>query len=347
MRRLTGAARNLVLGVGFVLVVMACAITAYVERGWSFGDALYFTVLTVFTVGYDEVQPIDTPILRGVTIALIVLGCSGTIFVTGALVQFITFNQINEIFGTLRMKNRLEDMRGHAIICGYGRIGLMLARELKAGGKRLVVLERNPARQAQALADEHVCLLGDATEEQSLRQAGIERAAVLASVLPDDALNVFITLSARSLNTRLTIIARGEAASTERKLLQAGANRVVMPTQIGAERIAEIILFPELSDQVRASRAEASASLRQLGLEIELIITEPDAAFCGLTVSEIERQAGSGFLILSVQAPGSTQAGAAQTDAAPPSARILAGYGVTVAVRSGQTVALAGFRAAA
>ena len=342
MWRLTGAARNLVLGVGFVLAVMACAITAFVERGWPFGDALYFTVLTVFTVGYEEVHPINTPILRGVTIALIVLGCSGTIFVTGALVQFITFNQINEIFGNRRMKNQIEVMRGHAIICGYGRIGLMLARELKAGGKRFVVLERNPARQAQAMADDHVCLLGDATEEQSLRQAGIERAAVLASVLPDDALNVFITLSARSLNARLTIIARGEAASTERKLLQAGANRVVMPTQIGAERIAEIILFPELSGEVPAPRAEALASLRQLGLEIEMIITEPNAAFCGLTIGEIERQAGSGFLILSVQAPG-----AAQTDAARPTARILAGYGVTVAVRSDQTVALAGFRAAA
>ncbi len=340
MKHLGAPVRNLVLGVGFVLLVMACAITAYVSRGWPFGDALYFTILTVFTVGYDEVHPINTPELRAVTIGLIVLGCSGTIFLTGALVQFITFNQINEIFGNRRMKNQIGEMRDHVIICGYGRIGRLLARDLKAGGKRFVILERSEARLAQAIANDLICLLGDATEEAALRQAGIERASVLASVLPDDALNVFITLSARSLNAGLTIIARGEAAATERKLLQAGANRVVMPTQIGAERIAEIILFPEISETVREPQRETSASLRQLGLEIEVVIAEEGAPFAGCTVAEIERVASRGLLVLAVQAPD-----AAPMDGLSLETRVMPGSGVTVAVRTGQHVALEGFRA--
>lgn len=339
MRGFTGPARNLVRGVGFVLVVMACAIVAYMHSGWSFGDALYFTTLTVFTVGYDEVRPIDTLDLRIITMALIVLGCSGTIFLTGALVQFITFNQINEILGIRRMKNQIEDMHGHVIICGYGRIGVMLARELAAGHRRLVVVERNEARQAQAQAHGHLCLIGDATEEEALRRAGIERAGALASVLPDDALNVFITLSARSLNAGLTIIARGEAPATERKLLQAGANRVVMPTHIGAERIAEIILFPELSSSIRAPEREASASLRQLGLELEVVIAEDGAPFAGRTVAEIEQSAAHGFLVLAVQAPNSPP-----MDGLPPDTRVMPGSGVTLVVRAGHNVALEGFR---
>lgn len=339
VKPLSGPVRNLVLGVAFVLAVMICAIAAFMDRGWSFGDAVYFTILTVFTVGYDEVHPINTPGLRGVTIALIVFGCSGTIFLTGALVQFITFNQINELFGNRRMKNQIEDLRNHVIICGYGRIGVMLARELKAGRQSFVVLERNEARHAQAQSQGYLALLGDASEEDALRQAGIDRAQALATVLPDDATNVFITLSARSLNEGLMIIARGEAAATERKLIQAGANRVVMPTHIGAERIAEIILFPELSEQIRAPQRQASASLRQIGLEIEVVIAEAGSLYDGLTVAEIEQRAVHGFLILAVQSPNEPP-----TDGLPPDTRVLPGCGVTLVVRSGHHLALEGFR---
>jgi len=341
-----GPLRNLAFGISFVLTVSACAIAAYMASGWSFGDSLYFTILTVFTVGYDEVRPIDTPMLRAITISLIVLGCSGTIFLTGALVQFITFNQINELLGVRRMKSQIGDLAGHVIICGYGRIGTVLARELAAGRHRLLVLERNEGRQAQAIEHGHLCLIADATDEEALRRAGIERAAVLATVLPDDALNVFITLSARSLNAGLTIIARGEAAATERKLLQAGADRVVMPAYIGAERIAEMIMFPELSSALRAPEQKASASLRQLGIELEVVIAEDGARFVGHTVAEIEREAENGFLILAVQDAQAESAVALVARTLSPETIITAGSGVTLVLRAGQRVALEGFRTA-
>ena len=333
--------RNLVGGVLFVLTVMAAAIAGYMDCGWSFGDALYMAVLTVFTVGYDEVHPVVGPELRGITIGLIVLGCSGTIFLTGALVQAITFRQINDILGTRRMKSQIDQLRDHVIVCGYGRIGQMLVRELAAGGVGLVVLDRSSGRLDAARSAGLAVMEADATDEQTLVQAGIGRARALATVLPDDAANVFITLSARSLNQALTIIARGEAPSTERKLLQAGANRVVLPAHIGAERIAEIILYPALSDTLRpgSGQPENADALRRLGLELHVVLVEPNSPFAGRRIAEIERRAEHGFLILSLQDGPHGQAKRAEADM-----RAAPGAGLTLVTRTGRAVALDGFR---
>jgi len=334
--------RNLIGGVVFVLAVMVLAITGYMSVGWSFGDALYMTVLTVFTVGYDEVRTIQGPELRAITIGLIVLGCSGTIFLTGALVQFITFSQLNEILGNRRMKSQIENLSGHIIICGYGRIGQMLAHELVAGRVPFLILDRNAERIAGAQAEGFLCLNADATEEETLQRAGILTARALATVLPDDAANVFITLSARSLNAKLTIIARGEAPSTERKLLQAGADRVVLPTHIGAERIAEIILYPELSEALRrpSENQDTATGLRRLGLELHVVAVEGGSAFDGRRIVEIERRAENGFLILSVQTSQNEEPRRAE-----PNMRVGKGSGLTLVARTGRAVALDGFRA--
>ena len=134
-RLLGSPLRNLILGVLYMLVVMAVAIGAYVRAGWTFGDALYMVIVTIYTVGYGEVQPVTTPLLRGITMTTIVLGCTGMIYLTGALVQFITLNQLNQVFGTRRMSNQIDRLRNHVIVCGFGRIGMMLAQELEAGGR--------------------------------------------------------------------------------------------------------------------------------------------------------------------------------------------------------------------
>lgn len=147
MDRLLGSPlRNLVSIIAFVLVLLVVATCAYIIAGWSFPDALYMVVLTIFTVGYEEVRPINTPYLHAITLGLIVLGCTGMILVTGALVQVLAFSQIQHLLSANRMKSDIERLKGHVIVCGFGRSGVMLAKELAAGGASFVVIERGEAR---------------------------------------------------------------------------------------------------------------------------------------------------------------------------------------------------------
>ncbi len=296
--------RNLISILVFVGVVGALATIGYMAAGWSFGDASYMVLLTLYTVGYGEVHPIDTPWLHFVTVATMVLGCTGMILLTSALVQLFTLFQLREILGTNRMKSRIAKLSDHVVICGYGRIGVMLASELRRAGMPLVVVERGPERLAEAEAAGHCTLAGDATEEDVLIAAGVERARALASVLPDDAANVFITLSARNLNADMAIIARGEAPTTERKLRRAGADQVIFPTHIGAETIARTILFPASQgiagdDRLAAARRE----LGGLGLELEQVEALHGAAMCGLTIDEAERRAAGALFIVQINRP--------------------------------------------
>lgn len=293
--------QNLTVGLLYMAVVMVGATVAYVVAGWSLSDAAYMVIITIYTVGYGEVRPIDTPLLRGITIATIVLGCTGVIFLTSALVQFITLRQFEQLLGSKRMNQQVDRLSDHIIVCGLGRIGAMLAAELHAGRMAFVVLERDEGRIADARARGYLAMQGDATEEAALLAAGVARARILATVLPDDAANVFITLSARSLNSTLTIIARGEAPSTERKLLHAGANRVVLPAHIGAERIAELILFEETAAlRQTAPMRQFERTLHTLGLNLDLMTAAPGSPAVGQTVTEVEGAAAGAFLVVQV-----------------------------------------------
>jgi voltage-gated potassium channel len=234
--------------------------------------------------------------------ATIVLGCTGMIVLTGALVQFFAAVELRRLLGVDRMQSQIDALTGHAIICGYGRIGQQLARELAQARQPFIVVERAPAKVAMIEGSGYLCLAADATDESNLAAAGIDRARVLATVLPDDALNVFITLSARNLNPRLEIIARGELPSTESKLIHAGADKVVLPTHIGAERIAEMILYPTTarflgeSPQVR----DLKRGLHEFGLELEVVLVPERGALTGMTVGEAERRGNGGFFIVQI-----------------------------------------------
>jgi voltage-gated potassium channel len=324
--------RNLMLGGIFVLFVCLLATVGYTIAGWNESDAIYMVVLTIFTVGYGEVHPINTPFLRGNTEMLIILGCTGMIFLTGALIQFITITQFQQLFGTRRMKQEIDDLTDHVIICGFGRIGVMLASELTTGQAPFVILERSDRRFVEARDLGYLCIQADATDETALLHAGIARARCLATVLPDDAANVFITLSARSLNANMEIIARGEAASTERKLIQAGANRVVMPTHIGAERIAQMILFAETerflqgSDRMRAFQRQ----LLDLGLNVLAHPVATDSACIGLTIAEVEKRGEGSFFIVAIDRPDDSG-----VTRPPPDTVIERGDGVVLVSRDG------------
>lgn len=325
--------RNLIGGLFYLVGVIILATLAYVLAGWSLGDAFYFVIITVFTVGYGELHPIHG-VLRGITISTIVLGWLGITFLAAAFVQFITFAQIQQLFGTKRMKTQIDKLSGHVVICGYGRIGEMLADELRAGEAEFVIVDLDEARLAEATARGHMTWRGDATDEDVLKAVGVERARALATVVPNDAVNVFITLSARNLNKALEIIARANAASTKSKLLKAGASSVVEPTHIGAERIAQLILFPRTSviTDGTARMRLLGAGLHTLGLDIEVMAVAADSPLAGASIDTIERGAiGSLFVIAVTRKNGET------ITRPDPATLIEAGDGVVVITRSGRS----------
>jgi voltage-gated potassium channel len=333
-------AAPLINGVIYILIVAALGTMGYVIAGWNLSDAFYMVIITLFTVGYDEVHPIAGPGMRALTICLIVLGCTGMIYLTGAIVQFFTATQLQNFFGLKRMKNEIDQLDGHVIVCGFGRIGRLLSRDLTAAGQKFVVVERQEDRIVNARGMGYLCVQGEATDEQILKDAGVARARLLATVLPDDAANVFITLSARSLNKTMTIIARGEAPTTEGKLLHAGANQVVLPAHIGAERIAEMILYPDSARMIRSAEEMQGFghNLHNLGLNLVVVTVAATSRFARLTVEDIEHQSDGAFLIVAINRRDGT------TITRPtPDQRVNPGDGVVIIERSGRGGAQAAF----
>lgn len=298
--------RTLAASILLLLVVVVVATEAYHLAGWSLGDAFYMVILTIYSVGYEEVHPIDTPYLHAVTLGTMIFGCTGAILFTGALVQSLTATQLQHFFGTKRMTRDIDKLKQHVIVVGIGRTGMMLARELHAGGADFVLIDTDPGKVDLARKRGYLSLVGDGTEEEVLASAGIARARALATVLPEDASNVFITLSARSLNRDVTIVSRGEMPATEGKLRQAGADQVVLTAQIGAERVAEVLLYPET---MRAqpdpdSMETLEQTLRRVGLQSEVVVCAENGAMTGLSLAEIESRAGGRFVIVQLLRKG-------------------------------------------
>jgi voltage-gated potassium channel len=210
--------------------------------------------------------------------------------------------QLSKVIGLKRMQAQIDQLSGHVVVCGFGRIGSVLAHSLSASSAGFVVIEAEEVKADQAREQGYLSIHGDATGEAVLRAAGVMRAHALATVISNDALNVFITLSARALNPDLSIVARGELPSTESKLLQAGANKVVLPSNIGAERIAELLLHEESArfiDGLERSHGFQRV-LHNFGIELEVVTAAPQSPAVRMTVAGIERQAKGAFFIVQI-----------------------------------------------
>jgi voltage-gated potassium channel len=293
--------KALLIGSVIMLVTTVIGICGYLIAGWSLVDAVFMVVITIFGVGYGEVNA-EGPELRIFTMGVILAGCTSLVYLMGGFVQFLTEGEIQRALGKRRMNAEIDRLKDHVIICGLGRIGRMLADELARAKRDFVVAEASPSKIQEADQAGFLVCEGDATEESVLLRAGVERARVLATVLPNDAANVFITLSARNLNPDLEIIARGEAISTEAKLKQAGASRVVLPAHIGAERIAHQILHPSVDELLRDRSAlgELGAQLGELGIQIAEMQVPPGSALIRSNLAEVETQSEAQFLVVAI-----------------------------------------------
>jgi len=214
-------------------------------EGWNARDSFYMTVITITTTGFGEVQPL-TPQGRSFTVVLLVLSVLTLGYAVTALIGFIFEGQMLASLRERRMKRNLRLIKGHYIICGGGNVGRAVALEFQRERVRFLVIERSLEHSELAKDPRILCLEGDATDDEMLKQAGIERARGLVSALPEDEANVFVVLTARQLNPDLTIAAQASDERTVRKLVKAGADRVISHKQIAGHRLASLILHPTL-----------------------------------------------------------------------------------------------------
>ncbi|TWT88810.1 Inner membrane protein YbaL [Pseudobythopirellula maris] len=287
----------------FFLTTCALAATVYMAHGWEAADALYMVVITIFGVGYGEVRPIDTLTLRTVTMMLIVVSYGCVIYIAGGFIQMVMEGEINRALSRRRMTRGIDELVGHTILCGFGRAGRILALELKQAGAPFVVIDQDEAKLNDAEAQGMLILEGNAIEEDVLTRARVHEARVLATVLPDDAANVFITLTARELSPELEIIARAENPSTEKKLLRSGANRVVLPAVIGGQRMAHLITRPGAEEMLADATGQADLrhELEQIGLKLDELPIAAGSPLDGGTVGDIDLKGNRAFLVVAVR----------------------------------------------
>jgi voltage-gated potassium channel len=223
--------------------IFTAAVAGFILFGRSALDAVYLVINILGTVGLTEHSNLPDG-EKAFTAVVIVVGIFASLYTVGGFIQMVAEGEIQRALGERRMIREIEHLSGHIVICGFGRIGQLLAQELRREGHPFVIVERTPEHIHEAHELGYLVLTGDATQEEVLINAGVERAKALVTALPGDADNVFITLTSRNLNRQLQIIARAEQPSTQKKLTQAGANRVVLPANIGAQRMFAMITRP-------------------------------------------------------------------------------------------------------
>jgi voltage-gated potassium channel len=238
----------LVLGAGFLLTVFAYGLFIFlVVEGWSLLDSFYQVVMTLSTVGFMELHPLSDR-ARLMVSFLILMGVGSFAYLVGAFTQVVVEGRLQDLWGKRKVQKIIDSLADHYIICGYGRIGAVVAEELRRENLTVVVIEKDPELLFDLERDRFLFLAGDATADEFLLSAGVERAKGLFACVSQDAENVYITLSSRQFNANLTIIARADRPESVAKLERAGANRVLTPHQIGGKRIAQVMLRPTVTD---------------------------------------------------------------------------------------------------
>ena len=272
--------RKIVLWAASLLGILLLGSLGFVWlEGWSFFDGLYMTVTTLTTVGYGEVHPLSHT-GRIYNMLLILAGMGVMLYIVTSLARVVVEGEIRQALGKRKLLTRIKKLKGHYIICGFGRIGEIIARQLKERGIPLVVVENNPEHVSRLEESGYSFVAGDATREEVLQEAGIERASGLVAVVHSDADNVYITLTARSLKPDLYIVARAEERGAEQKLKRAGADKVESPYEIGGRKMAYAILRPTVTTFMELAMAEG------VDLSMEEVAVEPTSPLIGLALKD-------------------------------------------------------------
>jgi voltage-gated potassium channel len=264
-----------------------------IER-WNPFDSLYMTIITLTTVGYGEVHPLSKA-GKFFTIILILSGVGAMLYALGSGAKTLIEGELREILGRKKVSKIIEGIRNHYIICGYGRMGKIISKEMSSHGAHFVVIEKSA--EVLAIVDKDILAIqGDSTQDAILKGAGIEKAQGLISVLSSDADNLYVVLSARGLNPKLRIAARASEEGVEQKLIRAGADNVISPYHIGALRIAHTMLKPAVVDFI-----EFATKKGNIELQMEEIKVKEDSHIMGLSLDECEMRKELGIIIVAIK----------------------------------------------
>jgi voltage-gated potassium channel len=296
-------ARRLLVPVAVLLGLLAAGTLGYqAVEGWGWFDALYMTVITITTVGFHEVHPVSAA--GRVFTMVLAMGGVFTAFYAGVeFIRAVVTGEILAVLGRQRMESRLEKLSGHLVVCGFGRMGRLVAEEFSSAGLPFVVVDRD-VKVLEGFAIPHgIPLVGDATADDVLRRAGVDRARALVTAAASDADNLFITMSARLINERLFIVARAEGEGAEAKLRRAGASRVVSPYSIGGHRVAQAVLRPNAMDFI-----ELATRTGHLELQIEEIGVGAASSLVGQPIKASPIRSELGIIIVAIKKPGAKMA---------------------------------------
>jgi len=276
------------------LVLLFGTMGYMILEDWQLLDALYMTVITITTVGYGEIRTLHEH-GRLFSIVLIFSGVGIMAYTIGMVAQTMVELQIRSILGRRKLGLKIKSIKNHYIICGYGRIGEIVSQELKLNQIPLLVIEKNPDIKEELEANDIPYIIDDATDEDILIEAGIERAKGLVSLATSDADNLFITMTARGLNPDLFILVRADEKSTHKKLLRAGANRVVLPYLIGGHKMAQTITKPAMTDFL-----EFTTNNKDMDLKMEELFVEEKSKLNGLTLIDSKIRQKMNVIIVAI-----------------------------------------------
>jgi voltage-gated potassium channel len=286
--------RQLIISIFLIFVVIALGTVGYsIFEGWGLFDSLYMTVITITTIGFKEVHELSAT-GRAFTVVLIFFSVGAVFYSLNNAARILIEGELRDIFGRRKVKNKIKRLKGHYIVCGYGRMGKIICKELKNTGVDFVIIEKGHI--PEAMENDLLFVQGDATLDETLREAGIAKAKGLISVLSTDAENLYVVLSARGLNPSLNIVARAVEEGSEQKLIRAGADRALSPYYIGGQRIAHTVLKPAVVDFIEFTTRAGNIDIR-----MEEIRVEEGSPIAGQTLDQCGIGRELGILVVAIK----------------------------------------------
>ncbi len=292
------SSKSVILAIILFSIILSIGTIGYwLIQDWDLLDSLYMTIITITTVGFGEVSDLSVT-GKVFTIGLISGGVGMGAYIVGSLSRMMVEGEMRKILGRKKLENRIKALKNHYIICGCGRIGSLICKELSRSAKSIsfVVIDKDPEVIEKIESENYLYVRGDSTEEEILIMAGIRKAKGLVAAVSSDSDNVYIILTARELNHDLFILARASDEGAERKLLRAGADKVISPYHIGGTRMAQAILRPAVADFI-----EFAVHDHTIELQLEEISVRKASKFMGVPLKDSRIRQDLDLIIVAIK----------------------------------------------